>query len=436
MQNNLFQKFITVVVGLQWGDEGKGKLLLALLEEFDAILRFNGGHNAGHSLETDGVTFIAHILPSGALSPGKECWIGGNVLVNPIQLKKEIDELESKRNQFKITNRLYIDYRAILASPFDCFIDAAEEAYKAQNGKKVGTTGRGIGPGYMYDTSRNGLRIGDIISPDFKQKCKKHFDYQRSLLINFYSGYEYIVSNEAMDTAEQEWLSAVHAIDTNWISNLTHRAYEFAGKGKKILAEGAQAYMLDRILGDYPNVTSSNTTPAALLTSLGLPHTVIKEVWGVAKPYVTKVGEGYFPSEMDEQTAEVFRKAGNEYGASTGRPRRIGHLDMPLLIEAIRATGTTKVFFTKADICPVSTMRLVTEYKRTYFSLSEIHAEDLIIEDFNGWSNWKPQEDHMKNVNLNLFFNAVESMLTTNLGPEVRIIGYGTGPDKDALVLL
>lgn len=429
-------KFITIVLGLQWGDEGKGKLLLKLLEGFDAILRFNGGHNAGHSLEADGVKFVSHILPSGALAPGKECWIGGNVLVNPIQLKKEIIELESKGAQFKITNRLYLDFRAILASPFDCFIDSAEEAIKARSGTKVGTTGRGIGPGYMYDTSRNGLRLGSLLLPGFKQKCRRHFDYQRNLLIHFYSEYGYVYSNDTLNAAEAEWMEAVSFIDTKWICNLTDRAYEFAEAGKKILAEGAQAYMLDRVLGDYPNVTSSNTTTAALLISLGLPHTVIKEVWGVAKPYATKVGEGYFPSEMDEKTAEIFRKAGNEYGASTGRPRRIGHLDMQLLMEAIRATGVTKVFFAKADICPVPKMKIVTGYNKKYLSLSEIGKKDLSVKNFTGWGDWKPEQDHMKNQNLNMFFNEVESMFATNLGPEVRIAGYGTGPDRDAIILL
>ena len=429
-------KFITIVIGLQWGDEGKGKLLLKLLEKFDAILRFNGGHNAGHSLEADGYKFVAHILPSGAWSPGKECWIGGNVLVNPVQLRKEIDEVEGLAKKFKITNRLFIDYRAILASPFDCFIDAAEEAFKSKTGSKVGTTGRGIGPGYGYDTMRNGLRFGDILLPGFKQKCEKHFEYQKNLLKTFYSTYGYTVTDEQLDQALAAWNKSMMQVKTEWICNLTDRAYEFAKAGKSILGEGAQAYMLDRNLGDYPNVTSSNTVPVALCISLGLPHTVIKEVIGVAKPYVTKVGEGHFPSEMDSETAEIFRKAGNEYGASTGRPRRVGWLDMVLLIEAIRATGTTKVFFAKADICPTKNMKLVTGYTKKHLSLSEIHKPDLTVEELEGWSDWKPKDDHMRNIGLGLFFNKVEGMFRTNFGPEVTIIGYGTGPDKEDIILL
>ena len=432
---NIIKKIIDVLIGLQWGDEGKGKLILWLLENGDyaAVVRFNGAHNAGHSLKIGDTEIVAHILPSGGLIPGKELWLGGNVLVNHTQMLKEMNEL--KEVGFDVSKRIFIDYRAILASPFDTFIDAAEECFKSRSGSKVGTTGRGIAQGYGFDTTRNGLRYGNILKPDFTEKCQQHFEYQKRLLQTFYPFYGYTVSQEELDNAEKIWHSNMKKVKPSWICNLTERAWSVSEKGKKILAEGAQAYMLDRVLGDYPNVTSSNTIPVALCISLGLPHTVIGDVIGVAKPYVTKVGEGFFPSEMPEKQQEIWRKAGNEFGASTGRPRRTGGLDMELLCKAVTATGVTKLFFAKADICPEEEISIVTGYTKEYFCLSEIKEEHLIIEKLQGWPNWNPRKGESSIV-FDLFISTIDGIIVEKIGRRAcKIIGYGTGPDKDDIVI-
>ncbi len=330
---------VDVILGLQWGDEGKGKIVDYLADNYDIIARFQGGPNAGHTLVIDGKKHVLHTIPSGIFRQGKTNFIGNGVVIDPITLLKEIDTLEN--GGVPVKERLIISKRANLILPTHKILDAASEANKGTS--KIGSTLKGIGPTYMDKTGRNGLRVGDILEDDFvvKYELLKNKHLQLLQIYNF--SYE-------LEQAESEWMEAVERLKNYQQTESVYFINNALKEGKKILAEGAQGSMLDIDFGTYPFVTSSNTISAAVCTGLGISPKHIGEVIGITKAYCTRVGGGPFPSELTDEVGEKLRKEGAEFGATTGRPRRCGWIDLPALHYACMVNGVTKLCITKADI--------------------------------------------------------------------------------------
>lgn len=330
---------VDVILGLQWGDEGKGKIVDYLADKYDIIARFQGGPNAGHTLVIDGKKRVLHTIPSGIFREGKINFIGNGVVIDPITLLKEIDTLEN--DGVPVKERLIISKRANLILPTHKILDAASEANKGTS--KIGSTLKGIGPTYMDKTGRSGLRVGDILEDDFvvKYELLKNKHLQLLQIYNF--SYE-------LEQAEQEWMAAIERLKDYQQTESVYYINNALRDGKKILAEGAQGSMLDIDFGTYPFVTSSNTISAAVCTGLGISPKHIGEVIGITKAYCTRVGGGPFPSELTDEVGEKLRKEGAEFGATTGRPRRCGWIDLPALHYACMVNGVTKLCITKADI--------------------------------------------------------------------------------------
>jgi adenylosuccinate synthase len=330
---------VDVILGLQWGDEGKGKIVDYLADKYDIIARFQGGPNAGHTLYIDGVKHVLHTIPSGIFREGKINYIGNGVVIDPVTLLKEIENLE--KQGIPVKERLIISKRANLILPTHKILDAASESSKGSS--KIGSTLKGIGPTYMDKTGRNGLRVGDILEDDFivKYELLKAKHLQLLQIYNF--DYE-------LSELEDSWFDAIEKLKEYKQVESVYFINEALKKGKKILAEGAQGSMLDIDFGTYPFVTSSNTISAAVCTGLGISPKHIGEVIGITKAYCTRVGSGPFPSELTDETGEKLRKEGAEFGATTGRPRRCGWIDLPALNYACLINGVTKLVITKADI--------------------------------------------------------------------------------------
>ena len=330
---------IDVLLGLQWGDEGKGKIVDFLAANYDIIARFQGGPNAGHTLYVDGKKVVLHTIPSGVFH--KHCLnlIGNGVVIDPVTLQKEINTILPLQQD--MLDRLFISQRAHLIVPTHRALDAASEAAKGK--EKIGSTLKGIGPAYMDKTGRNGLRVGDILSKDFKKKYEalknKHLDMLKQY-------------DEVIDWREweEQFLKAVEYLRTLQIVNAEYWLDMHLKEGKRVLAEGAQGSMLDIDFGTYPFVTSSNTIAAGVCNGLGVAPSRIGEVYGITKAYCTRVGGGPFPTELEDETGEALRKAGNEFGATTGRPRRCGWIDLVALRYAVMLSGVTKLIMTKTDV--------------------------------------------------------------------------------------
>ena len=331
--------YADVLLGLQWGDEGKGKVVDYLAPHYDIIARFQGGPNAGHTLVINGVKTVLHTIPSGIFHEGVTNIIGNGVVIDPVTLSKELATL--RELGLDPTKNLMVSNKAHLILPTHKILDAASEAAKGK--EKIGSTLKGIGPTYMDKTGRNGLRVGDLSTENFKadyQKLKeKHIK-----LLSIYD-YEY-----QLDELEAEWLTAVEELKSLTCVNTEYYVNESLSAGKKILAEGAQGSMLDIEFGTYPFVTSSNTITAGACIGLGIAPQKIKEVIGITKSYCTRVGAGAFPTELEGETGEFIRQKGGEFGATTGRPRRTGWIDMPQLRYTCMLNGVTQIAMTKVDI--------------------------------------------------------------------------------------
>lgn len=330
---------VDVLLGLQWGDEGKGKIVDVLTPQYDWIARFQGGPNAGHSLEFNGHKHVLHTIPSGIFHEGKINVVGNGVVIDPVTFKKEIDALLALN--IPITERLRISRKAHLILPTHKILDAASEAAKGHS--KIGSTLKGIGPAYMDKTGRNGLRVGDTELPDFKDRYNflKH-KHEQILALH---QYEYSV-----DEMEKLWFEGIECLRSIPFIDSEHEIGSALDNGRKILAEGAQGTLLDIDFGSYPFVTSSNTIAAGACTGLGVAPNRIGEVYGIFKAYCTRVGSGPFPTELHDETGETLRAKGREFGATTGRPRRCGWLDIPALKYAIRINGVTKLIMMKSDV--------------------------------------------------------------------------------------
>lgn len=328
-----------VLLGLQWGDEGKGKIVDVLTPGYDIIARFQGGPNAGHTLEFNGIKHVLHTIPSGIFHPTAVNVVGNGVVIDPVIFKKEIDALV--KLGVDVNTKLIISKRAHLILPTHRLLDAASEAAKGKN--KIGSTLKGIGPTYMDKTGRNGLRIGDIETNEFREKYNALVEKHKQLL----SFYQYDYNLQELEPA---WFDAIEALKQLQFVESEHYLNKALQSGKKVLAEGAQGSLLDVDFGSYPFVTSSNTICAGACNGLGIAPNRIGNVIGIFKAYCTRVGSGPFPTELDDETGEKIRQVGREFGSTTGRARRTGWLDIPALKYASMINGVTELMMMKADV--------------------------------------------------------------------------------------
>jgi adenylosuccinate synthase len=330
---------VDILLGLQWGDEGKGKIVDVLTRQYDLIARFQGGPNAGHTLEFEGHKHVLHTIPSGIFHAEAMNVVGNGVVIDPVIFCREIEEL--KKIEPACVDRLVISRKAHLILPTHRLLDAASEQAKGKN--KIGSTLKGIGPTYMDKTGRNGLRVGDIEMDDFIVRYKQLKEKHQRLLASF-------GTNEVSVEMESEWMKAIDQMGRMQLVDSEDFVHSALEKEQKILAEGAQGALLDIDFGTYPFVTSSTTTAAGACMGLGIAPNRIGKVFGIFKAYCTRVGSGPFPSELLDETGEMLRDSGKEFGSTTGRPRRCGWLDLPALRYAIKINGVTELIMMKADV--------------------------------------------------------------------------------------
>ena len=356
---------VDVLLGLQWGDEGKGKIVDVITPNYDIVARFQGGPNAGHTIVIEGKKFVLHLIPSGIFHKNTTNLIGNGVVIDPITLKKEVEQLE--KHGVPVREKLLVSERAHLILPTHKLLDAASESSKGD--KKIGSTLRGIGPTYMDKTGRNGLRVGTINLDDFEDRY--HFLKEKHIhMLDQLYDFEYTIEDET-------FLEAIEFMRT--LKTCKGEAFlaEALAEGKSVLAEGAQGTLLDIEFGSYPFVTSSNTIAAGACIGLGVPPQAIGRVFGIFKAYCTRVGSGPFPTELNDEMGEKIRQAGGEFGATTGRPRRTGWLDLPLLKFAVRINGVTDLIMTKADVLSgLDDVQVCTKYN-TSEGLTENAPFDL-----------------------------------------------------------
>lgn len=413
---------LDIVLGLQWGDEGKGKIVDVLAEKYPAVARFQGGPNAGHSLHFDGKKFVVRSIPSGIFRKNSVNIIGNGVVLDPITFKEECEHIsETGINPFE---KLYISKKAHLILPTHKLLDAAKE--RAAGKDKVGSTLKGIGPAYTDKIARNGLRVGDIFADDFMAK----FNHLKSLHIEQLSHYG--VHDEV---CEQEWLSGIEYLRKFKVIDCEHYVNEWL-ETKPMLAEGAQGSLLDIDYGTYPFVTSSNTTAGGACTGLGIAPGKIGKVLGIFKAYCTRVGSGPFPTELFDEDGEKIRNIGQEYGAVTGRPRRCGWLDLVALKYSVMINGVTDLIMMKSDcLDSFKTIKVCTSYllngketKNLPFDLNEKITP--VYKEFKGWN--KDLSGIRKEEDLPEEFKDYIKFMETYLGVPISIISVG--PDRDATI--
>lgn len=374
-----------IIVGCQWGDEGKGKIVDLLAVDADIIARFQGGANAGHTIIVEDKKYVLHLIPSGIIHPGKICVIGNGVVLDPFGFKEELDFLTEQGIDYK--GRLFISAAANLVLPYHKMIDAVEENRRGTS--SIGTTKRGIGPAYVDKVARHGIRIADIFSPD---RLKKRLEYQKEIKAKYFTGTtdeRADIDRTFNDLMAMADLFKELAVDA---SLLLHNAYK---EHKTILFEGAQGSMLDVDLGTYPYATSSNTTSGGAFTGLGMGPKMVDEVVGIVKAYTTRVGAGPFPTELIDDFGEELRRKGDEFGATTGRPRRCGWLDLVQLRHAVRINGVDSVAITKLDVLDgMDEIKVCVGYEldgktlqEVPLDLAELKYVKPIYRTFPGWSD-------------------------------------------------
>lgn len=415
---------VDVILGLQWGDEGKGKIVDFFAPKYDVIARFQGGPNAGHTLYVNGEKVVLHQIPSGIFHKGIINLIGNGVVLDPVTLKKECDKVASMGVDVK--QNLFISQRTNIIVPTHRALDKAAEIAKGD--EKIGSTLKGIGPAYMDKTGRNALRVGDLLDPDFKTLYNKLRAKHQQLLDNY-------SFNEDIAEWEKEFFEAVEFLKTLNIVNGEYFINQKIAEGKKVLAEGAQGSMLDVDFGTFPFVTSSNTISAGVSTGLGVAPNKIGEIIGITKAYCTRVGSGPFPTELFDATGEELRKIGNEFGATTGRPRRCGWIDLVALKFACMVNGVTQIVMTKADVLDsFSDLEVCTSYKvngketnQIPFEISKVPVEP-VYKAFKGWS--KPITDCKVWSDFPEQMNSYLSFINNYLGVEVKYVSNGPGRDQ------
>ncbi|RTE53019.1 adenylosuccinate synthase [Arenibacter aquaticus] len=345
---------VDLLLGLQWGDEGKGKIVDVLTKNYDIIARFQGGPNAGHTLEFDGIKHVLHTIPSGIFHETAVNIVGNGVVIDPVIFKKELDNL--KKFNLDIKSKLFISRKAHLILPTHRLLDAASETSKGK--AKIGSTLKGIGPTYMDKTGRNGMRVGDLEFSDWKEKYRALAN-KHEAMISFYN----VEIQYDLKELEADFFKAVEELKKLTFIDSEEYIFNAQREGKKILAEGAQGSLLDIDFGTYPFVTSSNTTAAGACTGLGVAPNKIGGVLGIFKAYTTRVGSGPFPTELFDADGETMAKVGNEFGATTGRPRRCGWLDLIALKYAVEINGVTELMMMKADVLSgFETLKVCTAY--------------------------------------------------------------------------
>ena len=416
---------IDILLGLQWGDEGKGKIVDALSPSYDVVARFQGGPNAGHSLEFNNVKHVLHLIPSGIFHPDKLNIIGNGVVLDPAVFKKEIEELGPPVEE--LVRRLVISARANLILPTHRILDAACEHQKGM--LKIGSTLKGIGPAYTDKASRNGLRAGEILHRDFRKMYREHTEGHLSQLKNYDFDFD-------LKEYEKGWFEGIELMKKFRIENTEYLINNLASEGKRVLAEGAQGTMLDLDFGSYPYVTSSNTISAGACTGLGISPRTIGEVFGIFKAYCTRVGSGPFPTELNDETGELLRRKGSEYGATTGRPRRCGWLDIPALKYAIMLNGTTRLFMMKSDIMSgFETIKVCTSYNIEGREQVELPFDNSAVIDpvYSELPGWKEDITGIRDYaglpeNLRKYVEFIERLT----GLPVTIISVG--PDRNSTI--
>jgi adenylosuccinate synthase len=418
---------VDVLLGLQWGDEGKGKIVDVLAPKYDVVARFQGGPNAGHTLEFDGIKHVLHQIPSGIFRTKTRNIIGNGVVLDPIVFKTEIEKLAKFNMDVKAN--LFISKKATLIVPTHRLLDQAYE--KAKGDQKIGSTLKGIGPSYQDKIGRQGLRVGDILSPDFEAKFKKlttiHFDILKAHTIECNWPELEKQFSEAV-----AFLKSFNLIDSEYFIN------DELKKNSSVLAEGAQGSLLDIDFGSYPFVTSSNTVTAGACTGLGIAPSKIGQVYGIFKAYSTRVGSGPFPTELLDEEGEKMRKEGNEFGSTTGRPRRCGWIDLPSLKYSIMINGVTQLLMMKADVLSIfPVIKACTHYKLADGSITETMPYEFVNQkimpvytELPGW-NTPLSGTNESDLPTNLL--SYVAFLEKSLGVPISLISIG--PDRAQTII-
>lgn len=419
----------SILVGAQFGDEGKGKLVDYLSSKFDVVVRYQGGANAGHTICFDDKTVVLHLIPSGIFHKNCVCVIGNGVVIDPDALMKEIEEVQALG--YSVENRLLISHNAHLIMPYHKSLDSASE--ESMGGMRIGTTGRGIGPSYVDKFSRIGIRIVDLLhTKTLEEKLRANLEIKNNLLTKIYAKNELNV-----EEIVKHYCAFDRTID-DYVKNTQTFLNEQLKQGKSILLEGAQGSLLDVDHGTYPFVTSSNPTAGGACTGSGVPPNYIGNIIGVAKAYVTRVGNGAFPTEQNNELGERLRNVGHEFGATTGRPRRCGWLDLPMLKYAIMVNGITELALTKLDVLddfdelPICTAykingKLLKDFPTDHYTLSQVEP---IYQSFKGWrvSNSKAKSFSEMHENARAYIDFIEQFL------EVPITFISVSPKRDETV--
>lgn len=426
---------IDVLLGLQWGDEGKGKVVDFLTPQYDIIARFQGGPNAGHTIEFDNKKFVLHTIPSGVFNEGTTNVIGNGVIIDPFILRKEILTLDD--GNINVRKNLLVSRKAHLILPTHRLLDAVYEEAKGKD--KSGSTLKGIGPCYTDKISRNGIRVGDTDNPDFNAIYLKSKNAHLRIIKQYNPDYKSIkIDNIPFDEYEKQWHSSLSTLNELEKVNSEYYLNKKLAEGKKILAEGAQGTLLDIDFGSYPFVTSSNTTAAGVCTGLGISPKNIGNVFGIFKAYCTRVGSGPFPTELLNEDGEVLRKVGNEFGSTTGRSRRCGWLDIPALKYSIMLNGVTELMMMKSDVMnQFKDIKAATKYIYNGSETDEIpfDAKDgnlkPVYDDLKGWG-----VDIASANNFDDFpddFKAYVKYIENKVGVPIKLISYG--PDRSETIV-
>ena len=414
---------VDVLLGLQWGDEGKGKIVDSISDKYSLIARFQGGPNAGHTIKFDKIKHVLHTIPSGIFNEKIENLVGNGVVIDPIIFSDELQKLDDINISYK---NLFISRKAHLILPTHKHLDAASEIAKGK--KKVGSTLKGIGPTYMDKTGRNGLRIGDIESDEFENKFNELTKKHNHILKEYYN---YSIENQKKE--KEIWLNAINKIKKLNLVDSEYFVNKKIQNNKFVLAEGAQGTLLDIDFGSYPFVTSSNTISAGACTGLGVSPNKIKKVIGIFKAYCTRVGSGPFPTELEDETGREIQKLGHEFGATTGRSRRCGWLDLPALKYSILINGVTDLVITKIDVLnTLQKIKICTGYKYENKKIdylpydSKINNLEPIYQEFDGWSEDinDIRDFHLLPQNLKKYIDFLEEEL------KIPINVISIGPDR------
>lgn len=415
---------VDLLLGLQWGDEGKGKIVDVLTSKYDIIARFQGGPNAGHTLEFDGQKHVLHTIPSGIFHDNTVNLVGNGVVIDPVIFKRELDNLEKHGIDYR--SKLLISRKAHLILPTHRLLDAASEASKGK--AKIGSTLKGIGPTYMDKTGRNGIRVGDLELENWKEKYRALAD-KHEKMIEFYN----VDVQYDLAELEKEFCDAVETLKS--LKFIDSEAYLFDAmqQGKTILAEGAQGSLLDIDFGTYPFVTSSNTTAAGACTGLGVAPNKIGDAYGIFKAYTTRVGSGPFPTELFDEDGETMGRVGNEFGATTGRARRCGWLDLVALKYAVQINGITKLIMMKGDVLSgFKTLKVCTAYNYRGEEITHlpynIEAENVtpVYTELNGWA--ADLTGLTEASQLPKEFNEYVDFLEKEIGVPITVVSVG--PDR------